>query len=155
VITVHGSLQRAREPTHLRSSPLRLDPQASPGSASRLPLHLAQLTARHYLYTRLAPRRQDLLAATYETPSTVDYRIRRAESMRKVKETYWEGWEGRRRRLGLTILSMNMMSLRLMESAVAYSLCVDNACELPYIPINNRHLYHESLNWPSYDPLPQ
>jgi hypothetical protein len=46
------------------------------------------------------------------------------------------------------------MSLRIMmESAVAYSLCVDSAYELPYTPIDHRHLYLGSPNWPPYDPL--
>jgi hypothetical protein len=72
--------------------------------------------------------------------------------MRKAKETCWES---RRRRHGLTILSKNLMSLRMMESAVSYSLCVESAYGLPYTPIDNRHLYHGSLNWPPYDTLPQ
>ena len=69
-------------PTHPRGSPLRLDPQASPVGASRLPLHPAQFTAhfhssssvtphiaflqtRRPRYTHLAPRRQDVHAEYY------------------------------------------------------------------------------------------
>ena len=46
-------------------------------------------------------------------------------------------------------MSTNLISLRMMESAVANTLCVDCA----YTQIDNRHLYHGSLNWPPYDPL--
>jgi hypothetical protein len=51
---VHQSTDGCSEresPTRLRSSPLRLDPQASPDSASRLPLQLAHLTACHHVGT--------------------------------------------------------------------------------------------------------
>jgi hypothetical protein len=76
-------------PTRPRSSPLRLDPQASPDGASRLPLHLAHttftahshvrsstritLTLPHAHYSpliRSAPRRQDM-AIRQSTPVTV------------------------------------------------------------------------------------
>ena len=77
-------------PTRPRSSPLRLDPQASPDGASRLPLHLAHttytahshvrsstcitLTLPHSHYsplTRSAPRRQEYLGKFVQVSASV------------------------------------------------------------------------------------